>query len=33
MEEDRWKNIEVWKKSDDLAFQVFKLYEAVKVSG
>jgi four helix bundle protein len=23
MEEDRWKNIEVWKKSDDLAFQVF----------
>ena len=23
MEEDRWKNLEVWKKSDDLAFQVF----------
>jgi four helix bundle protein len=23
VEEDRWKNLEVWKKSDDLAFQVF----------
>lgn len=24
MEEERWKNLEVWKKADDLAFQVFQ---------
>jgi four helix bundle protein len=23
MEEDRWKNLEVWKKADELAFEVY----------
>ena len=24
MEEERWQNLEVWKLSDELAFQVYK---------
>jgi four helix bundle protein len=30
MEEDRWKNLEVWKKTDELAFQVFGVLKATK---
>lgn len=28
MEEDRWRNLEVWKKADELAFQVYQATRA-----
>ena len=28
MEEERWKNLEVWKKADELAFQVFEVTQS-----
>jgi four helix bundle protein len=28
MDEDRWRNLEVWKKADELAFQVYQATRA-----